>query len=196
MRWPYVTPGIPDEEFERAEGIPMTKAEVRALALSRMRLREDSAVLDVGCGTGSVSVEAALLARRGVVYAVDRDPAAVELTRRNAERFGVAGRVVTVLGEAPEALAQVPEGLHAVFVGGTGGRLEEIVAEAFRRLAPGGRLVLDAISLDTAYRAVNALRGLGARPEVVQVLVAVGRETSAGMVMLARNPIYVISAER
>ncbi|WP_243679304.1 precorrin-6Y C5,15-methyltransferase (decarboxylating) subunit CbiT [Vulcanisaeta distributa] len=195
--WPYITPGIPDELFERVEGIPMTKEEVRALVISKLRLREDSRVLDVGSGTGSVAVEAALIARRGLVYAIDRDERAIELTRRNAMRFGVGDRVVVIHGEAPEALDKVPNEVDAVFIGGSGGKLRDIITGVCGKLAVGGRLVIDAITLENASLALTIMAELGfVNVEVTEVVIAKGFRTSLGTAMLSRNPIFIIVGER
>lgn len=198
MEWPYATPGIPDEAFERLEDIPMTKEEIRALALSKARVRRGGTFLDVGSGTGSVTVEAALLVGPGGrVYAVERDARAVELTRRNAERFGVSDRVVIIHGEAPEALAEVPRGLDSAFIGGGSERMREIVEAVFDRLRPGGRVVIDAIVLESAVRAVEALRAVGATGiEVVEAIIARGMPTRVGVAMIARNPIFVVVGEK
>lgn len=119
-RWPYASSGIPDELFIRGD-VPMTKQEVRAVALAKLRLTATDTVWDVGAGTGSVSIEAALVARAGSVWAVERNAAGVRLIRENADAFG-CGNVHAVPGVAPEALAKLPVP-DAVFVGGSAGEL-------------------------------------------------------------------------
>ncbi|MEM0173887.1 MAG: precorrin-6Y C5,15-methyltransferase (decarboxylating) subunit CbiT, partial [Sulfolobaceae archaeon] len=105
MKWEYAVPGIPDNYFEREESIPMTKEEIRALALSKARVRKGDKFLDIGCGTGSVTVEAALLVGdKGKVYGIDKDEKAINLTRKNAEKFGVSDRIVLIHGEVPQIL--------------------------------------------------------------------------------------------
>ena len=92
--WNYQTPGIPDELFERTEEIPMTKEEIRALTISKARLKTGDTVIDVGCGTGSITVEAAKqVSPGGIVYAIDRDRKAIDLTERNLSKFGVRDAV-------------------------------------------------------------------------------------------------------
>jgi len=89
--WPYRTPGIPDELFERSEEVPITKEEVRAIQISKAKLLEGQTVYDIGCGSGSVSIEAALqVGKSGKVYAIDFDPKSVELTKKNLAKFGIS----------------------------------------------------------------------------------------------------------
>ena len=121
-----VTAGLPDEAFSRAESVPMTKSEIRAVCLSKLALREDSVVWDVGAGTGSVTVEAAMAARRGRVYAVERKDAAFDILRENLRRFHT-DNVTPVSGTAPDACADLPAPTHA-FLGGTTGHMKEIIA--------------------------------------------------------------------
>lgn len=195
--WPYTVPGIPDDMFERVEKIPMTKEEIRALALSKARIRRGSRFLDIGSGTGSVTVEAALLVGpEGVVYAVDKDPEAVELTKRNARRFGVDNRVTVIHGEAPEALENIRD-IDTAFVGGGSERIEEILGTLYRILRSNGRIVIDAILIETASRAIASLEKLGFRDiEVTEVIIAKGLHTRLGTAMIARNPVFILSANK
>ncbi|ABO08942.1 precorrin-6Y C5,15-methyltransferase (decarboxylating) subunit CbiT [Pyrobaculum calidifontis] len=193
MTWPYATPGIPDELFERAEGVPMTKAEVRSVALSKLRLRRGGVLVDVGCGTGSVSVEAALIMGEGSrVYAVDYDEEALMLTKRNAEKFGVADRVVLVRGKAPEVLAELPKA-DRYFVGGGGLELPAIIKAAVERMEK-GIIVADVVTLESLKAAVEALGELGLDYEVTQIFVARGQRKGRYTVMTALNPVYIITA--
>lgn len=166
--WPL---GLPEEAFVHRGGM-ITKAEVRAVAVSKLRLREDDTVWDIGAGCGSVAIEAAALLRRGRVYAVERDADAIELLATNRRRFA-AGNVVAVRGEAPAALAALPDP-DAVFVGGSGGHLEAIARAATERLPPHGRLVANVAVLDH----LTALRGLAAEGgwEATVTQVGVARE--------------------
>ena len=189
--WPYATTGIPDELFAR-EDVPMTKAEVRAVALAKLGVAPRDVVYDVGCGTGSVTVELARLARRGTVYGVDANPRAVALTRRNLARFGCANARV-VEGAAPDALEPLPAP-DAVFVGGTSGGVARILAAVAAR-NPRVRVCVTAIALESAARALEALAG-EAWADVTCTQVGVARARAAGglHMMLAQNPILVIAA--
>jgi cobalt-precorrin-6B (C15)-methyltransferase len=197
LSWPFVTFGIPDEEFLRVEDVPMTKEEIRVLVISKLRLRRGNRVMDVGCGTGSVAVEMALaVGPEGRVYAVDRDPKAVELTTRNLERFGVTDRVQVISGDALEVLKGFNEELDGAFIGGGSDELEEIIRSLDKMLRRGARIVGDAIQLETANKLVKSLESLGYKVEVELISISKGRRTSTGYAMIARNPIFIIVGEK
>lgn len=197
MSWPFVTFGIPDEEFLRVEDVPMTKEEIRVLVISKLRLRRGNRVMDVGCGTGSVAVEMALaVGPEGRVYAVDRDPKAVELTTMNLERFGVTDRVQVISGDALEVLKGFNEELDGAFIGGGSDELEEIIRSLDKMLRRGARIVGDAIQLETANKLVKSLESLGYKVEVELISISKGRRTSTGYAMIARNPIFIIVGEK
>ena len=193
--WPHRTPGIPDELFERDEGVPITKEEIRAVQISKARLSQGCTVHDVGCGSGSVTVEACLQAGpSGNVYAIDRDPKATELTRKNLARFGQSAKVIE--SEATEALPSLPEA-DATLIGGTGGQTAEIMRLCRSRLKKGGRIVVGIIQVETLCSALEALYEPGFKDaEAIQVAVSKSRKTSTGTMMLARNPVAVLSATR
>lgn len=182
--------GLPDEAFVRGS-VPMTKREVRALALAELRLSADAVVWDVGAGTGSVSVECARLCPWGAVYAIERDPAAQELIEANARRFGVQN-LTLVRGAAPGALNELPAPTH-VFVGGCGPAIAEVVTHVEARGAA-VRLVGNAVTLQSASALMGALErwhGLRAAQLAVSRLERVGRYD----MFKALNPVFVISAD-
>jgi precorrin-6Y C5,15-methyltransferase (decarboxylating) len=189
-RWPYLTPGIPDSAFIR-ETVPLTKEEVRAVTLAKLRLRRDSVVFDIGAGTGSVSVECALLAPAGQVYAIERNSAALKLLAGNRERFD-ADNIVVVPGSAPDILAQLPPP-DRVFIGGTGGNLAAII-EWLSGLATMPRVVLNAVTLETTYQAMEGFQASGFTTELIQLAVARGATYGGKHLLQALNPIYIISA--
>lgn len=184
------THGLGDEEFLRGQ-VPMTKSEVRSICLSKLRLTEDSLVYDVGAGTGSVAVEAALRAWKGTVWAIEKKPEAAGLIRENCRRFGTANLEV-VEGMAPEALALLPAPTHA-FIGGSSGNLRGIM-ETLLEKNPSVRIVISAITLETVAEALNCLRELPVEQEEV-VSISVGKAKKAGPyhMMMGQNPVYVIS---
>ena len=192
--WNYRTPGIPDELFERSEDIPMTKEEIRTLTISKARLKPGDNVIDVGCGTGSLTVEAAKqVSPGGVVYAIDREKKAIVLTQRNLSKFDLRDAVQLIHREATRALAKLPA-VDAILIGSGGENLARIIDLSFKRLKSKGRIVINSILLETSYTAMNELDRLHFKHvEVVQVTIAKGRRVRQGTMMIARNPITIIS---
>lgn len=190
-RWPYASSGIPDELFIRGD-VPMTKQEVRAVALAKLRLTATDTVWDVGAGTGSVSIEAALVARAGSVWAVERNAAGVRLIRENADAFG-CGNVHAVPGVAPEALAKLPIP-DAVFVGGSAGELPSIVEAALERNSQ-VRLCVPCVTVETLTEACALLSGSRFKGfEACQVSAARVEAVGSHHLMKAQNPVFLVSA--
>ncbi len=193
FNWPYSTPGIPDDAFIRGK-VPMTKEEVRCVTLSKLRLQADHMVVDVGAGTGSIAIEAARLCPRGRVYAIERNAEALALIEQNRRRLGVELHILP--GEAVERLAAL-ERFDRVVIGGSGGTLDEILRLCDGRLTAGGRMVINAITIETAYRAIEALKTLAYNElDVVSLSVARGRFVGGSTLMEGLNPVYVISASK
>lgn len=190
-RWPYASSGIPDELFIRGD-VPMTKQEVRAVALAKLRLTATDTVWDVGAGTGSVSIEAALVARAGSVWAVERNAAGVRLIRENADAFG-CGNVHAVPGVAPEALAKLPVP-DAVFVGGSAGELPSIVEAALEKNSQ-VRLCVPCVTVETLTEACELLSGSRFKGfEACQVSAARAEAVGSHHLMKAQNPVFLVSA--
>ncbi len=189
--WKYNSPGIPDEEFIRGS-IPMTKQEIRVLTLAKLRLATSSIVYDIGAGTGSVTVEIARICSTGKVYAFEREEEGVNLIRANCRRFGVTN-VEVVGGSAPEALIGLPQA-NAIFVGGSGGKLEEIIKQAKLCLAPGGRVVINAVTWETLTVVEHLLTEQGfADIEIVSLAVTRWLRKGRGRMADALNPVFIIS---
>lgn len=190
-RWPYASSGIPDELFIRGD-VPMTKQEVRAVALAKLRLTATDTVWDVGAGTGSVSIEAALVARAGSVWAVERNAAGVRLIRENADAFG-CGNVHAVPGVAPEALAILPVP-DAVFVGGSAGELPSIVEVALEKNSQ-VRLCVPCVTVETLTEACALLSSSRFKGfEACQVSAARAEAVGSHHLMKAQNPVFLVSA--
>jgi cobalt-precorrin-6B (C15)-methyltransferase len=195
--WINRTPGIPDENFIQSDKVPgPTKEEIRAVTISKARLCEGSIVVDVGCGTGSLTVEAALqVTPKGKVFAIDDDEEAVKLTKSNVAKFQVEITVQVIYGKAPEVMLNLPE-VDAVIIGGSAS-LREVIRASYQKLKMKGRLIVNAILLETAYKAIDEIRKLNFKDlDVALVFVAKGREVKSGTMMLARNPITIISATK
>lgn len=187
------TPGAsPDDAFIRGE-VPMTKLEVRAAALAKLAVRPTDTLWDVGAGTGSVSVELALAAPRGHVYAVECAPDACALIRQNREKFH-AYNLSLIEGTAPQVLADLPAP-DAVFIGGTKGSMAEVVDAALAK-NPNARLCISAIALETLSAAIAALAAHGQTAEVTQLAVSRTRPAGKLHLLMANNPIFLITGER
>lgn len=194
--WKHKTPGIPDELFERTEEVPITKEEARVIQLSKGRLCEGQIVYDVGCGSGSISVEAGYqVGPAGKIFAIDIDPKAVELTKKNLEKFGISN-VTVILGDAVEKIPDLPLA-DVIFVGGTGGETAEILKLCEGKLNQGGRIVIGTILIETLYSVLSTMDNLMfSSVDITQVTISKSRKTSTGTMMLARNPVTIISGTK
>lgn len=180
-----------DEWFIRGE-IPMTKSEVRAVSVSKLELCRDNIVYDIGAGTGSVSVEAALKVPEGHVYAFEQKEEGCALIRANAEKAGVKNLTV-VPGKAPESLYGYPAP-DRVFLGGSSGNMEEIL-DLVTELNPAVQLVINVIALESLSQAMEWFRKKGWEPEVVCMQVSRAAKRGPYHMMQAQNPIYVLTAQ-
>jgi cobalt-precorrin-6B (C15)-methyltransferase len=189
--------GIPDDQFIQSEKVPgPTKEEIRVVTISKAKIREGSFVLDIGCGTGSLTVEAAIQAtNKGKVFAVDNNPEAVKLTKKNVAKFQVQDTVEVICGKAPEALLELPK-LDAVIVGGSKS-LSDVIQIVSQKLKQNGKIVINAILLETAVNAITELKKREFTDiDIVQLFVAKGKTVLSGTMMLSRNPITIISATK
>ena len=194
--WKSKTPGIPDEEFERTESVPITKEEIRAIQISKGRLSAGQTVLDIGCGSGSVTVEAAIqVEESGKVIGVDIDPNAIELTKKNLEKFGISNYTL-VEGNAKEKISELPKA-DTIFIGGTGGDTKDIVELCQDKVQSGGRIVIGVILIETLYSVLQTIEKLDFESiDITQITRGKSRKTKTGTMMLARNPVTVISATK
>ncbi|MFB5606386.1 MAG: precorrin-6Y C5,15-methyltransferase (decarboxylating) subunit CbiT [Nitrosarchaeum sp.] len=193
--WNYKTPGIPDEAFERSENVPITKEEVRVIQISKAKLCPGYTVYDIGCGSGSISIEAAIQIESGKVIAIDYDVNAIELTKKNIEKFGLTN-ISVILGNAKEKISELDQA-DAIFIGGTGGDTEDIVKICQNKLKPGGRIVIGIILIETLYSVLKVIEKLSFDSvDITQVTISKSRKTSKGTMMLARNPVTIISATK
>ena len=194
--WKFKTPGIPDEYFERTENVPITKEEVRVIQISKARLKPGQIVYDIGCGSGSISIEAALqIESSGKVLAVDYDENAIELTKKNIAKFGLSN-ISVIYGNAKEKIQELEEA-DTIFIGGTGGDTKEIVELSQNKLKSGGRIVVGIILIETLYSVLQVLEKLEFESvDITQVTISKSRKTSTGTMMLARNPVTIISATK
>lgn len=182
--------GLDDDLFLRGK-VPMTKSEVRSISLSKLRLHKDAVVWDIGAGTGSVSIEAALLARDGSVYAIEKKDEAIELLEQNKRKFGTDNLKI-IKGLAPEALQNLPVPTHA-FIGGSSGNLRQIL-EVLLKQNPKVRIVINAIALETVAEAMQCLKTMAFTDvDIAQVSVAKGKKLGSYEMMMGQNPVYIFS---
>ena len=185
-------PMIPDDDFIQTQDVPgPTKEEIRCLVMCKARIFPNDIVVDVGCGSGGLTLESARKARK--VIALDKNPEAIELTRKNLEKHGLTSKVQLVEGDALQVLEGI-KSFDTLLVGGRSGDLSLIIKKGYEKLTKNGSIVITSILLETKVEAVNTLKKMGMNPEVVEVTIAKGKIIERGTMMLGRNPITIISA--
>lgn len=184
------TLGIPDEEFATAKKL-ITKEEVRVVTLAKLKLRHDLILWDIGAGSGSVSIEADHLMPNGRIFAIERNEQYLDFLKKNFHKFNVR-RAFMVAGAAPECLEDLPDP-DRVFIGGSGGHLWEILEAVDARLPAEGRIVLNAVTLDTLTAAGEFLDNAGYQVEVTAVNIARTRPLTDYKMFEAYNPVYIIT---
>lgn len=170
----------------------MTKAEIRAMVMVKAAIRPEDTVADIGAGTGSLSVEAALAAPEGKVYAIERNPEGIGLIRQNAEKFG-CHNIEVIEGVAPEAMNGLPQ-CQVILIGGTGGNLSSILDAADDRLAPGGRIVLTAVTAETTGDIVRAFADRNYTLEGFQMQVNRLRRLGRYHLYSPLSPVFIFTA--
>ena len=189
--------GLLDCEFAQRKPLngQITKREIRAISIYTLGLRADDIVWDIGAGTGSISIEAALIAHRGRVFSVERDLDNIDLLEMNIQKFG-SDNIEIVAGDAPEVLRNLPTP-DAVFIGGSGGRLRDILQEVMLHLKPEGKIVANCAILDHSQQFYNDLKDLGFDPEMVVANITRSKEMKIGGIRLeSLNPVFIISAKK
>jgi precorrin-6Y C5,15-methyltransferase (decarboxylating) len=187
----YPVIGIDDDDYATAKKL-ITKQEVRAVTLAKLRLQDDLVMWDIGAGSGSISIEAGNLMPNGRVFALERNPQYLTFIRENLKKFS-SRNVNLVEAFAPEGLDDLPDP-DRVFIGGSGGMLEEIIEAVDRRLKSDGRIVLNAVTLDTLTKAVEFLEDHGYSVEAACINVAKTRGLTEYKMFEAHNPVYVVTA--
>lgn len=190
--WPL---GIPDQEFVQRKpdkGL-LTKKEIRVLTIGQMNVQHNSVVWDIGTCTGSVAIEAAKIAKEGAVYAIEKNEADLENAKENFRKF--RADVTAVHGKAPEGLAEFASP-DAVFIGGTAGNIEGIFDECCSRLNPGGRIVMNVVTIENLYQAVQAFKTRGFQAELTLAQISRSKPILHLTRMEGLNPVYIITAKR
>ena len=181
---------VDDEEFSRGKA-PMTKSEIRSLSVAKLQLPKDAVVYDVGAGTGSVTIELALAAVDGCIYAIERNQEACDLIEENKRKFGTPN-IQVVHGLAPEAMEDLPAPTHA-FIGGSAGNLKEIITCLLGK-NPLIRLVINTVTLETMAEVSECLKALNLiEEETICVNVSRAKKLGAYHLMMGQNPIYIVT---
>lgn len=181
--------GIPDEEFIRGK-VPMTKSEVRAVSISKLSLKPNEIAYDIGCGTGSVTIEMALSLYDGKIYAFDKNEDAIDLLDKNSKKFHI-DNIEGICGLAPECLKEIPTP-DVAFIGGSSGNMDEIVSYLYNKNNK-IRFVITAVTLENAMAGLDALKNIGINGDIVQVAVSKGKPIGDLHMLIAQNPIFIIS---
>ena len=185
-------PGISDDLFIR-DKVPMTKEEIRVLTMCKAKIRPDSIIWDIGAGTGSLSIEAAMLAPQGKVYAVEKKDLAVELLQKNIAKFALRDKIEVIQANAPQGLANLPV-CDVVFIGGSGSNMFAILDEIDTKLQTGGRIVVNAVTVQTIAQITEYMtQKENYTYEAVQVQVNRLRKVGAYDMFNAQNPVYIVT---
>lgn len=183
---------IKDDEFIRGN-VPMTKREIRILTLAQANIQSGDTVIDVGAGTGSLSIESAKLARQ--VFSIEKNAEAVELIEQNVEKFGF-DNIVVINAEAPNVLEAI-HNFDVVLIGGSGGKLKQILETINRRIKLGGRIVINCITIQTIATAMDYFNNNDRyNCEAMQVQVNHLQRLNEVNMIKASNPIYIVTATR
>jgi cobalt-precorrin-6B (C15)-methyltransferase len=192
--WPYATPGIPDRLFQRLPGIPLTEREVRLLVMGCLRLKFDAQLWDIGAGTGTVAIEAALLCPKGKITAVERDEEVAGLIKTNCDRFEVTN-VDVISGSAPECLNHIQGTPNCILI--EGAPLQTTLETAWEKLAMSGRIVVTANNLESLYTASATFGALHMRNiEVAQPVINRLETRGNRQVFATVDPIFIISGDK
>ncbi len=179
---------IPDEDFIRREGVPITKEEIRAVSIGKLNLDKNDVVVDVGCGSGGMTVEIAK--RCKFVYAIDYLDDAIELTKQNLTKFNIKNCQV-IKGKAEDVLDELE--FNKAFIGGTK-NIEKIIEILDKKGI--NHIVANTIVLENAVKIMNELENKGYDVEAVNVFISYAKKIPSGHMFLAKNPITIIKAVR
>lgn len=185
---------ILDEDFIQSKAVPgPTKEEVRCLVMCKAHILHEDMVLDIGCGTGGLTVESAKRAHE--VIAIDRNPEAISLTQQNLIKHKLLEKVKLIEGDALSVFKELPS-FDVLLIGGSSGNLPQIINQGYEKLNINGRIIVTSILLETRVEAVETFKKLNMVPDVVEVTIAKGKITERGTMMMGRNPITILTATK
>lgn len=186
---------IKDDEFIRGK-CPMTKEEIRTVCISKMNISHGAEILDIGSGTGSITIQCAVLAKCGKVTSLERDEEAYNTTKNNIEKFK-CDNVELIKCEAENELDRlISEGkkFDSIFIGGSGGHLNSIIEKSSKLLKDSGNIVMNFITLDNAYKAMEKMKSLEYDTDVTNVMISKNKKNT--FMMTALNPIFIIDGKK
>ncbi len=186
MKWSYKSPGIPDNLFSRSKA-GLTREEIRAIIVSKAQIKGGERILDVGTGSGSVSIEFALLGCD--VTAVEKDKDNFETARRNIADFGLNDQIELISGEMEDV--KLSHNFDVFFFGGTD-NLEKSFESVFKHLKPAGRIIIAAVRLETVVDAIKVLKNAGIPPEVLNICLNKGKDLGGKTALAPSYPVFLI----
>lgn len=186
---------LQDKWFTRSEGVPLSKAATRAMVCSLLWPLHGKDILEIGSGTGGLTVELARRTGHGRIYSIEIKPDALSTTGENLQRAALVNKVKLIRGKAPGSIAAVPP-VERVVIGGHGGALEEIIMESWKKLLPGGRLLVTANIPANAQKALDILSNLGTQPEMWQMNNSTARQAGENWMLLAQNPVFLVWGDK
>jgi len=183
---------IKDKEFLRGN-CPMTKEEIRILSIAKLELRDGYTLLDIGAGTGSVSIQMSKCCPKGEVVAIEKDLEAIEVFTKNIDKFKVTN-ISVIQGGALAVYEGINKEFDGIFVGGSGGNIEEIIKQYSLKLKGGRYMVLNFITIDNLYKAMDTLIKLGFDTECLQI--SVSKTRGETYMLFANNPIFILMGKK
>jgi len=191
QKWQYKSTGIPDNLFSRSKA-GLTREEIRSIVVSKARIRGNERILDVGTGSGSVSIEFAWLGCD--VTAVEKDEENFEIARKNIERFGLKDKIKHIFGEM-EKVDLNNRFFDVIFFGGTD-NLEKSFDNVFKHLKTGGRVIIAAVRLETVVEAMGVLKDRGINPEVLNICLNKGKDLGGKTALAPSYPVFLIYGDK
>jgi len=185
--------GLPDNYYHHQQGL-ITKSEIRAITLSKLRLLKDHVLWDLGAGSGSISLEASLLVPLGKVIALEKKSERIQQIEINKSRFGVKNLEI-VQAVLPEGLEGLPQP-DRIFIGGGGRDLKKIINAAVTFLKPDGLVVVNTVLMQNIQTASETLQALDFKTSKVQVQISRSQDMPWGDRLEAQNPVWIISGFR
>lgn len=183
---------IKDREFIRGD-VPMTKENIRIITIGKLQIEEKSNFLDIGCGSGSITVQGAKLCSKGKVIAIDKEDEAIRVSRENIGKFH-CNNVEILQGEATEVLKNIDIKFNSIFIGGSGGNIEELLEKSLKLLVDNGVVVCNFITMKNAFRASEFFEARGLKTEITLLQSSIAQGKS--MMLKANNPIFIMKAEK